>query len=51
MKKHGVKVKQRLLKRRHIEDVPFYKFTYGIDDLPLDPAIPFVLEKISNYFN
>lgn len=33
--------------RRPIEDVPFYKFEYKFDDLPLDPAKPFILEQIS----
>lgn len=32
---------------RPIEDVPFYKFEYKDDDLPLDPAEPFILEQIS----
>lgn len=41
---------KKVLKRRHIEDVPFYKFSYGSDDLPLDPAKPFILEKISKSF-
>lgn len=34
------------VKRRHIEDIPFYLFEYGADDLPLDPAKPFILQKI-----
>ena len=37
-----VKVKQK----RHIEDAPFYKFEYNFDDLPLDPARPFINEQI-----
>lgn len=42
------KVKRvRLRQRRPIEDVPFYKFEYRFDDLPLDPARPFILEQIS----
>lgn len=36
--------------RRPIEDVPFYKFVYKRDDLPLDPARPFILEQISEIF-
>lgn len=35
-----------VLKRRHIEDTPFYKFQYRFDELPLDPLRPFILEKI-----
>uniref|UniRef100_A0A336M3T0 CSON009294 protein n=1 Tax=Culicoides sonorensis TaxID=179676 RepID=A0A336M3T0_CULSO len=34
------------VKKRHIEDIPFYKFTYKADDLPLDPAKDFILEEI-----
>lgn len=42
------KVKRvRVRQRRPIEDVPFYKFEYKFDDLPLDPARPFILEQIS----
>lgn len=41
------RIRQR--QRRPIEDVPFYKFEYKYDDLPLDPARPFILEQISNY--
>lgn len=41
-----LKVKQK----RPIEDVPFYKFEYKFDDLPLDPAKPFILEQISMFF-
>lgn len=42
------KVKRvRPRQRRPIEDVPFYKFEYKFDDLPLDPARPFILEQIS----
>lgn len=37
------------IKRRHIEDVPFYQFEYGSDDLPLDPAKPFILQKIRKF--
>lgn len=36
-------------KRRHIEDVPFYKLHHGYDELPLDPVRPFILEKIRKY--
>jgi dynein heavy chain len=44
------KVKQcKFKQKRHIEDVPFYKFEYKFDDLPLDPARPFILEQIGNY--
>lgn len=43
------KVKRTLQKqRRSIEEAPFYKFEYTFDDLPLDPARPFILEQISN---
>lgn len=42
------KVKRmRQRQRRPIEDVPFYKLDYKFDDLPLDPARPFILEQIS----
>lgn len=37
----------KVLKPRNIEDAPFYKFTHGFDDLPLDPARPFIQQKIS----
>lgn len=37
------------VKRRHIEDIPFYLFEYGADDLPLDPARPFILQKIRKF--
>jgi hypothetical protein len=43
------KIRQR--QRRTIEDVPFYKFEYAFDDLPLDPAKPFILEQISEFRN
>lgn len=39
------RIRQR--QKRPIEDVPFYKFKYEFDDLPLDPARPFILEQIS----
>lgn len=32
--------------KRHIEDVPFYKFEYKFDQLPLEPARPFIMEQI-----
>lgn len=35
------------VRRRHIEDIPFYRFSYKADDLPLDPAKDFILEEIS----
>lgn len=50
-----VKVMKRIKRtrqrqRRPIEDVPFYKFEYKFDDLPLDPARPFIMEQISKRF-
>lgn len=39
------------VKKRHIEDIPFYRFTYRADDLPLDPAKDFILEEISKKFH
>lgn len=48
MLKKPKKAKQK--QRRPIEDVPFYKFEYKFDDLPLDPARPFILEQISTSF-
>lgn len=33
-------------RRRHIEDVPFYKVQYAFDELPLDPIKSFIIEKI-----
>lgn len=36
-------------KRRHIEDVPFYKLQHDYDELPLDPARSFILEKIRKF--
>lgn len=36
-------------KRRHIEDIPFYRLHHDYDDLPLDPARPFIVEKIREY--
>lgn len=47
MQKAVKKVKGR--PRRHIEDVPFYKFIYKDDDLPLDPARDFILEEIRKF--
>lgn len=41
--------KKKPVKRRHIEDVPFYLFEYGADDLPLDPAKEFILQKIRKF--
>ncbi|CRK99186.1 CLUMA_CG012500, isoform A [Clunio marinus] len=44
------KSKEKILKRhkkRSIEDAPFYKFEYKPEDLPLDPARPFILEQIN----
>lgn len=41
--------KTRQKQRRPIEEVPFYKFEYKFDDLPLDPARPFILEQISEF--
>lgn len=39
------RIRQR--QKRPIEEAPFYKFAYKFDDLPLDPARPFILEQIS----
>lgn len=36
-------------KRRHIEDIPFYRFHHDYDDLPLDPARPFIAERIREF--
>lgn len=30
----------------HREEVPFYKLHHSFDELPLDPAKPFILEKL-----
>lgn len=43
--------KVKLKQKRPLEDVPFYKFEYKFDDLPLDPAKPFILEQISRFRN
>lgn len=43
--------KVKLKHKRHIEDVPFYKFEYKFDELPLDPARSFILEKIGEQKN
>lgn len=48
--KKAHKVNKKPEKHRHIEDVPFYLYKYGPDDLPLDPAKPFVLQKIRKFF-
>ena len=32
--------------KRRLQDVPFYALEYKNDDLPLDPAKPFILEQI-----
>lgn len=32
--------------KRRIQDVPFYELEYKRDDLPLDPAKPFILDQI-----
>lgn len=37
---------KKAIKKRNIEDARFYKFEYGTDDLPLDPARQFIQEKI-----
>ncbi|XP_062562978.1 dynein axonemal heavy chain 3 isoform X3 [Armigeres subalbatus] len=39
--------KIKLKAKRNIEDVPFYKFVYHRDELPLDPARSFIEEQIS----
>ncbi|XP_055607362.1 dynein axonemal heavy chain 3 isoform X2 [Uranotaenia lowii] len=39
------KVKPKV--KRNIEDVPFYKFTYRSDELPLDPARDFIEDQIA----
>lgn len=41
--------KLKKLQRRPIEDVPFYKVEYKLDDLPLDPFRPFIKEEISMF--
>lgn len=41
--------KTRQKQRRPIEEVPFYKFEYNFDDLPLDPARQFIGEQISRF--
>lgn len=43
-----VKKDKNLLKtlKRRIQDVPFYSLEYKRDDLPLDPAKPFILDQI-----
>lgn len=38
----------RKLKRR-MEDVPFYAYEHTTDDLPLDPARPFILDQIGTH--
>lgn len=43
------KLNRKPVKRRHIEDIPFYLYKYGADDLPLDPAKPFILQKIRKF--
>ncbi|XP_053695545.1 dynein axonemal heavy chain 3 [Sabethes cyaneus] len=45
MLKKAKKVKPKA--KRNIEDVPFYKFVYRRDELPLDPARSFIEEQIS----
>lgn len=37
------------LRRRHIEDVPFYKLEHSFDDLPLDPFREFLNGKIREF--
>lgn len=43
-----MKKDKNLLKtfERRIQDVPFYSLEYKRDDLPLDPAKPFILDQI-----
>lgn len=43
------KTNKKPVKDRHIEDIPFYLYKYGADDLPLDPAKPFILQKIRKF--
>lgn len=39
----------RRIKHRNIKDSPFYKIRHQFDELPLDPVVPFIQEKIRKY--
>ena len=43
------KVKNKCPHKRHIEDCPFYNYQYKHDELPLDPAKPFIMELVGKY--
>lgn len=40
---------QRRIKYRNIKDSSFYKIRHQFDELPLDPVVPFIQEKIRKY--
>lgn len=40
---------QRRIKHRNIKDSPFYKIRHQFDELPFDPIVPFIQEKIRKY--
>lgn len=48
-----VKRQSAVLKRlrRRIQDIPFYGYEYAPDDLPFDPAKPFILDQIGKPFS
>ncbi len=47
--KRNHKTNKKPVKHRHIDDVPFYSYKYGADDLPLDPAKSFIEQKIRKF--
>lgn len=47
--KKAHKSSKKTEKRRHIDDIPHYLYKYGADDLPLDPAKPFISQKIRKF--
>lgn len=49
--KKAQKTIKKPVKTRHLDDIPFYLYKYGADDLPLDPARPFILQKIRKFPN
>lgn len=51
VKKDRLLQKKLIMLRRRIQDIPFYALEYGRDDLPLDPAKPFILEQIGRLIN
>lgn len=46
--KRKLKEKEKI-QQRHLEEVPFYKLRHSFDELPLDPVMPFMIEKMRKF--